>query len=118
MSQDQKELKLVVFWSLDSLQSHSLLEQIETIQAEFRTRRIKVIAVCEIQGKESLTRLQAKAIENQSIQFLHLKAGNRASSQFKGRFPVPRHPYLLMLSADNKVAGINVDPVFFEPVGR
>ena len=118
LSRETRELKLVVFWSFDSPVSQSLLEQIERIQAEFASRRIKVFAICEADDSDAMAHLRAKTAEHPSIQFLHWKSGNRASKQFSSRFPVPRYPYLLMLSADNKVVGINVDPVFFDPIGR
>ena len=111
-------LKLVVFWSLESQVSVSLIEQIERIKEEFKSRRVKVVAVCETENSSSRKKLQTIAEANSSIEFLQLKSGDRASDLFSDRFPVRKFPYLLMLSAKNDVAGINVDPVFFDPIGR
>ena len=112
------ELKLVVFWSLDSPISVSLIQQIEGIKEDFRSRRVKVIAVCEVEGEEMREQWKSVAAENRSIEFLCIKRDDRASQLFAERFPVRKFPYLLMLSVDNKVAGVNVDPVFFDPIGR
>ena len=111
-------LKLVVFWSLNSQISVELVEQIDNIQAEFKSRRVKVVAVCETKNQSARDQLRTIATANDSIEFLQLKSSDRASELFLERFPVRKYPYLLMLSAKNEVAGINVDPVFFDPIGR
>ena len=113
-----RKLKLMVFWSPGSRVSIELIRQIDRLKDEFNARRVKVIAVCKTQDAATREQLREISAENQSIEFCQLKTDDRSSDQFIARFPVRKYPYLLMLSADNQVVGINVDPVFFEPVGR
>lgn len=115
---ENSELKLIVFWSLSSPICHQLIEQIERLENEFNSRRVKVIAVCQVADSDTQNDLRRVAADNPSIEFYQVQANDRSSKRFNERFPVRKYPYLLMLSADDRVVGINRDPVFFDPVGR
>ena len=117
LGESTNELKLIVFWSLQSHISGELIEQIEQLKADFKKRRVKVIAVCKTEDDAARQELGRIASENTSIEFCQLKENDRSSKLFVERFPIRKYPYLLMLSANHQVVGINVDPVFSTPSG-
>ena len=113
-----RELKLIVFWSIQSPVSRSLIDQIQGLRDEFISRRVKVIAVCQVADSQSQRDFRQLADDHPFIEFCQLKQHDRSSERFAERFPVRKYPYLVMLSVDDQVVGINVDPVFFDPIGH
>ena len=112
-------LKLVVVWSLKDSDSIALVEQIHRLKKDFTRRNIEVVAICQLDEDERQTnRFKQIADENESLEFLTFGSEDFQSRQFSDRFPVPKFPYLVMLSADDRVAGLNLHPVFFDPVSR
>ena len=118
LGKSTKELKLIVFWSLQSDISVELIRQIERLDKDFKQRRVQVVAVCKTEDNDTEQEIRRIANENKSIEFCQLKVDDRGSKLFVERFPVRKYPYLLMLSADHKVVGINLDPIFFDPIGH
>lgn len=106
-----KQPKMIVFWSPDNSKSIKLLERLSEKTKEFIQRKVKIIAISAIDDtRQSKDRVVEIANDSRGIEFYTLIKDRTPSQAFLGRFPLPKLPYWILLSEDDKVRALDVPP--------
>ena len=106
-----KQRKMILFWSPDNSKSLDLLQRISVKAEEFAKQRVKIIAITTIEDNQaSRNRVVDIANEHGGIEFYTLIKGRMPSQAFASRFPLPKIPYWLLLTEDDRPRALNVPP--------
>ncbi|MEM9410846.1 MAG: hypothetical protein AAGA30_07010 [Planctomycetota bacterium] len=109
----ERQMKFVVFWSPENKASIELINSLSDAFAEFAKREIQVVAISSVVKGETAA-VEQMANSQRGIEFLTLIQGDTASREFTSRFPLPKLPFWVLLTNNDRIQGYNVAPRFLK----